>query len=148
MTRSPSTADVVREVGPATLDEPPADRRSTASDAAVMNRPSTKPFGVALRALMDRRGLSFRGLAEATRGLDGRGITHAHINTLANGHDRPSMRAMELIARACEVQPDYFAEYRLRAAMRELDPAEVGLERALEELNARLGGRGHNDARG
>lgn len=110
--------------------------------------PSTEPFGETLRALMDQRGLSFRGLAKATRGLDGRGITHAHINTLAMGHGRPSMRAMELIARACEVQPDYFAEYRLGAAMRELDPAEVGLERALEELNARLGGRGRSDGRG
>ena len=81
------------------------------------------------------------GLAEATRKLDGKGITHAHINMLANGHDKPSMRAMELIAAACDIDPDYFAEYRLAAAMRELDPAEVGLEQALENLNARLGAR-------
>jgi transcriptional regulator with XRE-family HTH domain len=106
-----------------------------------MTRPSTKPFGEALRALMDERSLTYRGLAEATRGLDGRGITHAHINMLANGHDKPSMRAMDLIAQACGVDPDYFAEYRLAAAMRELDPAEVGLEQALENLNARLGAR-------
>ena len=51
------------------------------------------------------------------------------------------MRAMELIAKACGVQPAYFAEYRLALAMRELDPAEVGLEQALENLNARLGAR-------
>jgi len=68
-------------------------------------------------------------------------MTHAHINMLANRHDRPSMRAMELIAKACGVQPAYFAEYRLALAMRELDPAEVGLEQALENLNARLGAR-------
>ena len=91
-----------------------------------MTRPSTKPFGESLRALMDERSLTYRGLAEATRKLDGKGITHAHINMLANGHDKPSMRAMELIAAACGVDPDYFAEYRLAAAMRELDPAEVG----------------------
>jgi transcriptional regulator with XRE-family HTH domain len=106
-----------------------------------MTRPSTKPFGEALRALMDERALTYRGLAEATRRLDGKGITHAHINMLANGHDKPSMRAMELIAAACEIDPDYFAEYRLAAAMRELDPTEVGLEQALENLNARLGAR-------
>jgi transcriptional regulator with XRE-family HTH domain len=88
---------------------------------------------------MDARGLSYRSLAEATRALDGRGMTHAHINMLANGRDKPSMRAMELIAEACSVAPGYFAEYRLAAAMRELDPAEVGLEQALENLNARLG---------
>jgi len=104
-----------------------------------MSRTSTKPFGDALRVLMDERGLSYRGLAEATRELDGRGMTHAHINMLANGHDKPSLRAMELIATACQIDPKYFAEYRLAMAMRELDPTEVGLEQALENLNARLG---------
>lgn len=104
-------------------------------------RNSTKAFGEALRALMKERGLSYRDLALATRKLDGRGMTHAHINMLANGHDKPSMRAMELVARACGVEADYFAEYRLASAMRELDPTEVGLEQALENLNARLGER-------
>jgi transcriptional regulator with XRE-family HTH domain len=104
-----------------------------------MDPASSKPFGAALHELMKARGLSYRELAHATRELDGKGLTHAHINMLANGHDRPSMRAMELIAHACDVTPEYFAEYRLAVAMRELDPAEVGLEQALENLNARLG---------
>jgi len=77
---------------------------------------------------MEARGLTYRELAQATRELDERGITHAHINMLANGHDRPSVGAMRVIAQACGVTPDYFAEYRLAEAMRELDPAEVGLE--------------------
>ena len=72
-----------------------------------MSRQSTSPFGEALRALMGARGLTYRGLAEATRGLDSKGMTHTHINMLANGHDKPSMRAMELIAQACGVDPDY-----------------------------------------
>src|SRR5438552_6707586 len=112
-----------------------------------MHSPSTKPFGEALRVLMEEAGLSYRELAERTRALDGRGMTHAHINMLANGHDKPSMRAMELVAGACGVEPDYFAEYRLAAAMRELDPEEVGLEQALENLNARLGERRASGAR-
>jgi transcriptional regulator with XRE-family HTH domain len=102
---------------------------------------SSKPFGVALRALMDTRGMTYRELAEETRLIDGRGMTHAYINMLVKGHDKPSVRAMQLIAQACGVPPDYFAEYRLNAAMRELDPAEVGLERALENLNDRLESR-------
>ena len=102
---------------------------------------SDKPFGEALRALMDERGVTFRSLAEVTRQLDGKGMTHAHVNMLANGHDKPSVRAMNLIAKACAVRPDYFAEYRLAMAMRELDPTEVGLERALQNLNARMGER-------
>lgn len=112
-----------------------------------MSRTSKKPFGEALRALMDARGLTYRGLAEAIRALDGKGITHAHINMLANGHDKPSMRVMELIAQACGVDPDYFAEYRLAVAMRELDPDEVGLEQALQNLNARLGARRRSGAK-
>lgn len=102
---------------------------------------SNKPFGDALRELMAARGLTYRELAQRTRELDGRGMTHAHINMLANGHDRPSKRAMELIAQVCGVEPSYFAEHRLVAAMRELDPDEVGFEQALENLNARLGAR-------
>lgn len=102
---------------------------------------SNKPFGAALRLLMEEQGFSYRALAERTRELDGKGMTHAHINMLAKGHDRPSIRAMELIAQVCGVKPAYFAEYRLAQAMRELDPTEVGLERALENLNARLAGR-------
>ena len=106
-----------------------------------MPRVSDKPFGDALRALMNDHELTYRELAQRTRQLDGRGMTHAHINMLANGHDRPSTRAMELIADACGVEPSYFAEYRLALAMRELDPDEVGFEQALENLNARLGAR-------
>jgi transcriptional regulator with XRE-family HTH domain len=106
-----------------------------------MSHVSSQPFGEALRALMDARGLTYRGLAQAIRQIDDRGLTHAHINMLANGHDKPSLRAMELIAQACGVEPEYFAEYRLALAMRELDPSQVGLEQALENLNARLGAR-------
>jgi transcriptional regulator with XRE-family HTH domain len=112
-----------------------------------MNRMSDEPFGDALRTLMDERGFTYRALAAETRRLDGKGMTHAHINMLANGHDRPSMRAMELIAQVCGVQPDYFAEYRLASAMRDLDPAEVGLETALANLNARLGARRRTGAK-
>jgi transcriptional regulator with XRE-family HTH domain len=109
---------------------------------------SEKKFGEALRALMGEHELTFRSLAQKTRLIDGKGMTHAHLNMLANGHDKPSMRAMELIAQVCEVQPEYFAEYRLAEAMRELDPAEVGLEKALANLSARLGERRSAAAKG
>jgi len=87
---------------------------------------------------MTSRALTYRALAEATRELDGRGLTHAHINMLANGRDKPSLRAMELVAAACRVSPDYFAEYRLAEAMRALDPDVVGFEQAVANLNERL----------
>jgi transcriptional regulator with XRE-family HTH domain len=109
---------------------------------------SSEPFGNALRALMESRELSYRGLADAIGRLDERGMTHAHLNMLANGHDKPSIRAIELISRACGVSPDYFAEYRLAMAMRELDPAVVGLDQALANLNSRLGARRRAGATG
>jgi transcriptional regulator with XRE-family HTH domain len=112
-----------------------------------MSPQSNRPFGESLRSLMEEHGFSYRALAQRTRELDGKGMTHAHINMLAKGHDRPSMRAMELIAQACGVDPEYFAEYRLAQAMRELDPTEVGLDRALANLNARLAGRRRTAAR-
>ena len=78
--------------------------------------------------------------------LDGKGMTHAHINMLANGHEKPSLRAMELIAQACDVDPHYFAEYRLAMAMRALDPEQVGFEQALANLSARLDTRRRSGA--
>jgi transcriptional regulator with XRE-family HTH domain len=99
---------------------------------------SNKRFGDALRELMTAQDLTYRSLAAATRAQNRKGVTHAHINMLANGHDRPTMRTMELIADACGVAPEYFAEYRLGVAMRELDPAAVGLEQALLNLEASL----------
>jgi transcriptional regulator with XRE-family HTH domain len=121
-------------------------RNLTGYSKHVVN--STEPFGKALRALMEARGLSYRGLADAISRLDDRGMTHAHLNMLANGHDKPSIRAIELISRACKVSPEYFAEYRLTMAMRELDPAVVGLDQALANLNARLGARRKVGAKG
>jgi transcriptional regulator with XRE-family HTH domain len=82
---------------------------------------------------MDDGGLSYRGLADAIRKFDEKGITHAHLNMLANGHDKPSMRAMELIARACSVSPEYFAEYRLSASSRRSRISVTGLVRAGEK---------------
>jgi transcriptional regulator with XRE-family HTH domain len=113
----------------------------------VVIKVSTQPFGEALRTLMSERDLSYRALAEAINGFDQQGVTHAHLNMLANGHDKPSIRAMELIAQACDVSPEFFAEYRLAVAMRELDPGVVGLEQALENLNARLGSRRKSGSR-
>lgn len=112
-----------------------------------MREDSEQPFGAALQAMMAERGLTYRGLSQLTREIDGKGLTHAHINMLGNGRERPSGRAMTLIARALEVEPEYFAEYRLSAAMKELDPNLVGLEQALENLSGRLASRKASTAR-
>ena len=115
--------------------------RGDVCDDGRVAKTSNERFGNAVRELMKARGLTYRSLAALTREQDGKGVTHAHINMLANGHDRPTMRTMELIAGALGTAPEYFAEYRLAVAMRELDPAAVGLERALANLDASLAAR-------
>lgn len=83
---------------------------------------------------MMEQDLSYRGLARLACDRDGRGLTHAHLNMLANGHDKPSTRVMRLIAEVCGVSPRYFAEYRLAEAIRDLTVDEVGLDQALANL--------------
>jgi transcriptional regulator with XRE-family HTH domain len=74
---------------------------------------ATRPFGEALRGLKEARGLTYLELADRTRRLDGTGLTAQYLNLMVIGRKNPSMRTMRLIARTCDVQPDYFAEYRL-----------------------------------
>jgi transcriptional regulator with XRE-family HTH domain len=104
--------------------------------ADAIGTTSTKPFKKAVRELKNARGLTYRDIVEQSRKLDGKGITRSYLNVLINDHERPSTRAIDLIAQGCGVQPDYFAEYRLGMARRKLDPAQVGLEQALENLNS------------
>ena len=47
-----------------------------------------------------------------------------------------SEKLMRSVAEALHVEPTVFVEYRLIQARRELDPAEVGWDRAIEALAA------------
>jgi transcriptional regulator with XRE-family HTH domain len=95
------------------------------------------PFAEALSDLKAQRGLSFRGLHEATQTADpsGRGLSGAHISRLCNGNEPPSSATVALIAKALRLPPRYFAEYRLaeaRALFDERGPG--GLKPALVQL--------------
>lgn len=100
--------------------------------------PSRKPFPEALREVMERQGLSFRGLADLTRSVDakGKGLSHGYIGHLARGVARPTVENMELIARAVGVDPTYFREYREHLAAVEARRlvSKVGLDRVMEAL--------------
>lgn len=77
---------------------------------------------------MSERQLSYRALSERIRCADpaGIGLTHGHLANLIAGRARPSRRALELIARALELAPDHFAEYRLAELRDQLDERRVG----------------------
>jgi transcriptional regulator with XRE-family HTH domain len=94
--------------------------------------PSDRPLASALAALMTERRLSYRALSQRTRSADpaGTGLTHGHLANLIAGRARPSRRALELIARALELEPDHFAEYRLAELRDQLDERRVGFDAA------------------
>ena len=81
---------------------------------------------------MRERVISYRELAAQTRLLDrsGNGLSHSHLVNLAAGRELPSRRALELLASAFQLPPDYFAEYRLAELRRQLDERQVGFATA------------------
>lgn len=87
---------------------------------------------------MAERQLSYRALSERTRRADpaGAGLTHGHLAKLIAGRARPSRRALELIARALELEPYYFAEYRLAELRDQLDERRVGFDAAYRRYRA------------
>lgn len=99
-----------------------------------MTNRSTKPFPAALRAQMDTRDWSVRDLAAALKkDHNGWGSSGA-VGAWLTGEMRPTMDRMERIATTLRTEPEYFAEYRLAKARRQLTPEEVGLAKALKNL--------------
>jgi hypothetical protein len=94
--------------------------------------PADAPLTETLPALMRTQGVSYRALAAQTRLLDrkGNGLSHSHLVNLAAGRELPSRRALELLACAFELSPDYFAEYRLAELRWQLDERQVGFDAA------------------
>jgi transcriptional regulator with XRE-family HTH domain len=94
--------------------------------------PAETPLTETLPALMRAQGVSYRALAAQTQLLDrkGNGLSHSHLVNLAAGRELPSRRALELLASAFELSPDYFAEYRLAELRRQLDERQVGFDAA------------------
>ena len=96
------------------------------------------PFAEALSKLKHERGLSYRDISEATRAVDpaNRGLSGSHISRLCHGLDPPSAATIALIARALDLPPRYFAEYRLAEARALFDErAPGGLSAALRQLH-------------
>ena len=93
---------------------------------------TSKPFVEAMQELLEDREMSQRELVRRTR-KHGWGSTGA-ISLLMHSELAPTIRSMEAIAQALAVPPEYFAEYRLSVARRDLDPAVVGIETALRNL--------------
>lgn len=98
---------------------------------------SNDPITVALRPLMRERNLTYRALADLTRAQDpdGRGVTYAYLCGLTSGREYPSRRSIELIAASLDLEPSYFAEYRLAELQHQLNGREVGFHAAWQRYS-------------
>jgi transcriptional regulator with XRE-family HTH domain len=99
---------------------------------------TSKPFHTALSELLEERGISQRELARLTQ-RHGKGrtetVSNFTVNYLVQGEMAPTVRTMEAIAKALNIGPEHFAEYRMAMARRELDPVQVGFRKALKALD-------------
>lgn len=99
---------------------------------------SSEPFGPALRAAMQVRGMSYRDLE--SRSLVPVGNLHGHVS---GRRGVPGDDLMRRIADGVGVEPSYFREWRERRlieALRELPEVERRLSRLVAE--GRLGDAG------
>ena len=114
---------VSRVVGEASVRRTPratlvAGARATVGEVMSSMPVTDRPFHEAFAELKAARGVSLRALHVATKERDpsGSGLSTGHLGRLSQGVDVPSPAAISLIARALDVDPGYFAEYRLAEA--------------------------------
>lgn len=94
---------------------------------------SNKPFGKALKTLLRQEQVSQR---ELTRRCEARGWgSLGSTSQLVNELQKPTFWAMERIAICLQVDPEYFADYRLMKMRRLLDPDVVGIKTAVKNLS-------------
>jgi transcriptional regulator with XRE-family HTH domain len=90
---------------------------------------SEEPFGPTLARLMAERGVTFRGLADKTE------LSAGYLNHLVHGNRPvPSNDVVVRLARALEVDPEHFREYRLRVITERLERMPDLIDRLYRRL--------------
>lgn len=94
---------------------------------------STRPFPETIRDLRRIAGVSER---ELTRRASRHGFArdNSTLHRICTGESAALPEHMEAIARALQIEPETFAEYRLWKARCDYDPAAVGWDRAIRNL--------------
>ncbi|MBN8866978.1 MAG: helix-turn-helix transcriptional regulator [Solirubrobacterales bacterium] len=93
-----------------------------------------KPIKELLPSLRKERGWSREVLSHHAYGIDNEGTSVAQITAIERGTRRASARTMLALAKALEIDPTEFSEYRLALARHVLDEEKVGLDAALKQL--------------
>lgn len=103
-----------------------------------------RPFASRLEELRQADGLTFRALAARLQSCaepGERGMTYGHLASLTSGRFRPTPEIVALVARAFDLEPRSFAEWRLWQAQQLFDPDRPdGFEAAIAALHDIFGG--------
>jgi transcriptional regulator with XRE-family HTH domain len=99
---------------------------------ARRRRFSEEGFGETVERLMDELGVTYRQLAART------GLSAGYLNHLVHGNRPvPSNDVVATLAKALEVEPEHFREYRLRKITERLEAMPALIDRLYRQLNRR-----------
>jgi transcriptional regulator with XRE-family HTH domain len=97
---------------------------------AKRRRYASDPFGPAVERLMNETGVTYRALAVKT------GLSAGYLNHLVHGNRPvPSNDVVETLAKALDVDPEHFREYRLRVITERLETRPDLVDRLFRRLN-------------
>jgi len=97
---------------------------------ARRRRFSEDGFGETVQRLMDELGVTYRQLAART------GLSAGYLNHLVHGNRPvPSNDVVATLAKALEVEPEHFREYRLRSITERLEAMPALIDRLYRQLN-------------
>ena len=93
-------------------------------------RYASEPFGPAVERLMNETGVTYRSLASKTE------LSAGYLNHLVHGNRPvPSNEVVETLAKALDVDPEHFREYRLRVITEKLETMPDLVDRLFRRLN-------------
>ena len=99
---------------------------------ARRRRFSEEGFGETVQRLMDELGVTYRQLAART------GLSAGYLNHLVHGNRPvPSNDVVATLAKALEVEPEHFREYRLRMITDRLEAMPALIDRLYRQFNRR-----------
>jgi transcriptional regulator with XRE-family HTH domain len=90
---------------------------------------SSEPFGPTVEKLMDETGITYRALADKTK------LSAGYLNHLVHGNRPvPSDDVIRTLAKALNVEPEHFREYRLRVITERLEAMPDLIDRLYKRL--------------
>jgi transcriptional regulator with XRE-family HTH domain len=97
---------------------------------AKRRRFSEEGFGETVQRLMDELGITYRQLAARTN------LSAGYLNHLVHGNRPvPSNDVVATLAKALEVEPEHFREYRLRMITERLEAMPALIDRLYRQLS-------------